>query len=1120
MRTRSTWLCQFCLALCAVSSATAARWQPGQFQPLRTRHVSTFGSDDNDGLSEDRPLRTISKAAQTVKPGDLVLVRGGVYVEHVHLKTPGTKEHPIVLRATPNETVVVTFGRTPTGWRRIEGSRFGYVVRSETIPCYVMEERTFTRYAEVRDLPTLDAMPGSFIYDEDARTLAVHAMRSLHPDAAAIVCIDYSAHSGIGAPPGKRGYAYDKGIWPWAAHNRVEGFHLTAQPLGVQLRADNTEVWNCTAYGCALSGITAYAGKGCIIANNESYLNGRCGVHVSSAAQGVRALGNTLWHNRPRGPFRYSDSGGHPHNLALYGAVADPTVLGNTIVSDRNYRVLRYKNATGAVVMNDNVIVGGHGRVTWGTTSAEYSNNTVVGGKLRSRVAPYDYITPEDAKNHANAVVRDSLYLPNMADAGKAGFADAARHDYRLLADSPHLGTGAHPKPATVRFVATDGDDARDGRTPKTAWRTLAKAADAAQPGETVYVMPGTYAEAVAVSLKGTADAPIEFKTHGRGEVAIEGRGHGEPGVAFVGAAHVALHGFVFRNSPGPALSVRNSEDVTLVENVFDNGHVILAGSQNVTVENNTFYRGGQAIVAEGARGALIVRNNLFAELNARPVTLDETSARVLISERNAFAGAAADEQLAAWQAQVREAHLSLSSKVAIAAPDYMLPTHHRLGFAGLGHKPIGARGSRPDTTPVAVEHFAAVYADPTSVVISWTTPHAYPDALVTCSARGQRTQRVRVQQDRFDSMLKSTTLEARFAKLTPGTTYTVALAVDDRKGREGTKTLTFATPRSVREPVTLYVGPHGSDGNDGRTRAHALRTLRAAGFAARPGDTVLVAAGVYPETLTVWCGGLSEDKHLTFRGEQPGQAVIDLGEIRSHGVVLRDTKHVTIDGFHLRGFLYSAIRKAVLLSNVEDVQIVNNSFESPRAEGRCGCILIGGNNAHNLVVRDNILPQGFQTFQLWNSGDVTLDHNTFYRAGVTAVQLHGPADAAWRITNNIFMDVTSTNKVNAAVMIERPSKHIVCDHNLYWRTERAPKMGVFGFRQTRDGKYLRGDAADAKTVEQLRAKFDLGAHGRFGDPKFAEPERDDYRLQPGSAALGMASDGGAVGARIPSIRK
>lgn len=1112
-----------CKLLCLSSllftyaSANAERWAPAAFEAVRTLHVTTFGSDENDGLAPDRAFKTISKAASIVKPGDLVLVRGGTYFEHVHLKTPGTAEHPIVLRAAPGETVVVTFGRRPTGWQKIEGTRFGYVASSETIPCYVMEERTFTRYAEVRDLPTLDAMPGSFTYDETKRKLAVHPTRSLHPDAAAVVCIDYSAPSGAGAPSGKRGYAYDKGIWPRAPHNRVEGFHFTLQPIGLQLRADHTEVWNCTAYGCALSGITAYAGQGCIMANNETYLNGRCGLHVSSHTHRVRVLANTTWHNRPRGPFRYSDSGGHPHNLALYGGVPDPTVVGNLIVSDRSYRVMRYKSAIGAVVTNDNVIVGGYGKVNWGTTSAEFTNNTVAGGKLRSRVAPYDYITSENAANHKSAVARDNLYVPNLADAAKSGFADPIRWDYRLLADSPHLGMGAHPKPAPVRFVSPAGDDARDGRTPSTAWRTIAKAAAATLPGDTVYVMPGTFAEVVTISLRGTADKPIDFKTHGRGEVVIDGNGRGEPGVALVNATHLSLHGFIFRNFANAAVSVRNSDRVTLVENVFDNARLSLSGSQNVTIENNTFLRVNRAIDAATAGGQLILRNNLFGKIAAEPIALDHASRRALISERNAFAGPDAGQQLAAWQALVQEAHASFSASVEIDARDYRLPVHHRLGFAGLRHKPIGARGSKPDASPVLIERFEAEYVDPTSVVISWTTPHAYPDALVTCSAPGERTQRVRVQQDTFTSMLKATTQQARFAKLRPGKAYTVALTLNDRKGRRGEQSLTFTTPQTVRGPLTLHVAPNGNDSNDGRTRGQALRTLRAAGFAARPGDTVLVAPGVYPETLTVWCSGLSADKHLTFRSEQPGQAVIDLGEIRSNGVVLRDLKHVTIDGFRLRGFLYSAIRKAVLLSNVEDVQIVNNTFDSPRNRGKCGCILIGGNKAHHVLVRDNILPQGFQTFQLWNSGDVTIDHNTFYRAGVTSVQLHGPADEAWQITNNIFMDVTSTAKVNAAIMIERPSSRIVCDHNLHWHTDHAPNLGVFGYRQTRDGEYLRGDAADAKTVEQLREKFGLGAASRFGDPKFAAPDQDDYRLLPGSAALGMASDGGPVGARRPA---
>ena len=39
-------------------------------------HVATTGSDHADG-SEDRPLRTINRAAALAQPGDTVVVHGG-----------------------------------------------------------------------------------------------------------------------------------------------------------------------------------------------------------------------------------------------------------------------------------------------------------------------------------------------------------------------------------------------------------------------------------------------------------------------------------------------------------------------------------------------------------------------------------------------------------------------------------------------------------------------------------------------------------------------------------------------------------------------------------------------------------------------------------------------------------------------------------------------------------------------------------------------------------------------------------------------------------------------------------------------------------------------------------
>lgn len=59
---------------------------------------------------------------------------------------------------------------------------------------------------------------------------------------------------------------------------------------------------------------------------------------------------------------------------------------------------------------------------------------------------------------------------------------------------------------------AARGDDARDGLTAESAWQSLQRAADAVQPGDTVWVQPGVYAGAVKLYTKGTPKQPIVFR--------------------------------------------------------------------------------------------------------------------------------------------------------------------------------------------------------------------------------------------------------------------------------------------------------------------------------------------------------------------------------------------------------------------------------------------------------------------------------------------------------------------------------------------------------------------------------------------------------------------------------
>ncbi|HOC57260.1 MAG TPA: choice-of-anchor Q domain-containing protein [Verrucomicrobiota bacterium] len=60
--------------------------------------VSTSGNDANTG-SESQPWRTIQKAANTVLPGDVVMVKRGDYGELVNFARPATPGQPITFRS-------------------------------------------------------------------------------------------------------------------------------------------------------------------------------------------------------------------------------------------------------------------------------------------------------------------------------------------------------------------------------------------------------------------------------------------------------------------------------------------------------------------------------------------------------------------------------------------------------------------------------------------------------------------------------------------------------------------------------------------------------------------------------------------------------------------------------------------------------------------------------------------------------------------------------------------------------------------------------------------------------------------------------------------------------------
>lgn len=81
-------------------------------------HVSTLGSDKNDGTPKD-PVKTISQAVSRAFPGDIILVSGGVYRESVLFERGGDSEiNRITLRAKEKQKVIIKGSDRQTGWQK------------------------------------------------------------------------------------------------------------------------------------------------------------------------------------------------------------------------------------------------------------------------------------------------------------------------------------------------------------------------------------------------------------------------------------------------------------------------------------------------------------------------------------------------------------------------------------------------------------------------------------------------------------------------------------------------------------------------------------------------------------------------------------------------------------------------------------------------------------------------------------------------------------------------------------------------------------------------------------------------------------------------------------------
>jgi len=168
---------------------------------------------------------------------------------------------------------------------------------------------------------------------------------------------------------------------------------------------------------------------------------------------------------------------------------------------------------------------------------------------------------------------------------------------------------------------------------------------------------------------------------------------------------------------------------------------------------------------------------------------------------------------------------------------------------------------------------------------------------------------------------------------LKPDTAYEIRMTLSDPDGGRFIETRTARTKRIPIAPKprrVVHVVP--GDGGGTGTKQDPFRGLAAANAAARPGDLILVHAGVYPATFELTKSGTAEAP-IVWRGAGDGEAVIDgagrgeNGGPAPRGVSAHQQRYLFFQGINVRNSEYAFVAHGASDLTIQRCHFYQNEF-------------------------------------------------------------------------------------------------------------------------------------------------------------------------------------------------
>jgi hypothetical protein len=325
-------------------------------------------ADDSGTGTPDKPLKTITRAAEMVQPGGVVRIHAGVYREKVIIKQSGTKEQPIRFEADQGAAVVITGADLLTGWTKDEDGTYGvpwpYNLFQGDNHNPGGAEQVFINHALLRKVPSLKEMTeGAFFVDLNRKRLLLRLARNPDEDQTKQP-VEGSTRSEIWIVTGS--HVHTRGLRFRYAANRAQqgmaqfkGAHAVVEDCtfersnstGAHFRAEDITVLRCTFQDNGQQGFSANRAHrlrldGCTVQRNN----------VKNYPRGWEAGGDKICNSR--GAILENSRFLKNHGSGIWFDISnvDCTVR-NCLIADNEDAGIFYEISYG-LHAHDNVVVG------------------------------------------------------------------------------------------------------------------------------------------------------------------------------------------------------------------------------------------------------------------------------------------------------------------------------------------------------------------------------------------------------------------------------------------------------------------------------------------------------------------------------------------------------------------------------------------------------------------------------------------------------------------------------------------------------------------------------------------------------------------------------------------